>query len=99
MKPYQIVISLWLLSFWSAALADNLVTNGGFESGLTQWRPFWSRETGAGSVSTDHQVMRTGSASACIEHRGTNDWSFEPDLRIPVQPGDIFQLEAWVKLE
>ena len=39
------------------------------------------------------------SAAARIEHRGGKDWSFEPGLRVPVQAGDLFELEAWLKLE
>lgn len=94
-------INLFLLSFSCVAAASggNLVTNGGFESGLSGWRPFWSRQPGTGGVSLDVQTARTGTASARIDHRGTNDWSFEPDLRVRVEPGDIFQLEAWLRLQ
>ncbi len=77
----------------------NLITNGGFESGLAGWRPIWSRQNGAATVNLDRQIVRSGGASAHIEHHGANDWSFEPDLRLPVRFGDIFQLDAWIKLE
>jgi hypothetical protein len=77
----------------------NLVSNGGFEQDLRTWRNLWTREPGMGQLSVDRQVHHNGSAAARIEHRGTNDWSFEPDLRLSVQPGDVFDLRAWIKLE
>ena len=93
---------VWLnlvLSAASAAAADNLVINGGFESGLTGWRPLWSRQAEAGSLGLDRQTAHQGVNAARIDHRGAEDWSFEPDLRVPVQPGDIFELQAWIRLE
>ncbi|MGA2243774.1 MAG: glycoside hydrolase [Verrucomicrobiota bacterium] len=76
----------------------NLVTNGGFESGLAGWRPLWTREAGAGSLALDTITVHSGKLSARVEHRGQQDWSLEPALRVPVQPGDVFELEAWLKL-
>ena len=87
------------LSCRAATSSGNLVSNGGFESGLSGWRPFWSRQPGAGQAVVDHTIFRTGAAAARIEHLGTNDWSFEPDLRVSVQPGEILELEAWAKVE
>ena len=83
----------------AASLSNNLVTNGGFESGLKAWRPLWTRQQGLGSVVLDRQVFRNGKASARIEHAGTNDWSFEPELRVPVQPGDVFELGAFIRIQ
>jgi hypothetical protein len=90
---------LLLCFFCPGVFAANLVTNGGFELGLTGWRPFWSRDAGVGAASLDRERVRSGAAAARVEHRGTNDWSFEPELRIPVQPGDVFQLEAWLRVQ
>jgi hypothetical protein len=75
------------------------VTNGGFESGLAGWRPFWSRDAKAGSVTLDSQVKHTGKSSARIEHKGEQDWSFEPEGRLPVAPGDLFEMEVWLKVQ
>lgn len=79
-------------------MPGNLVTNGGFESGLSGWRSLWTREAGAGRVALDREVFHAGMAAARIEHRGTNDWSFEPDARVPVQAGDIVEFESWVRV-
>jgi hypothetical protein len=87
------------LACGAATSSSNLVSNGGFEAGLSGWRPLWSRDAGAGRVVVDREVFHGGHAAARIEHQGTNDWSFEPDARVPVQPGDILELEAWVRLE
>ena len=83
----------------AATISRNVVTNGGFESGLNGWRTLWTRQSGAGSVGLDRQVFRSGNASARIEHTGTNDWSFEPELRVPVKTGDILELAAWVRVQ
>ena len=87
----------------TAALAMSghaaIITNGGFESGLAGWRPLWTRDANAGTLMVDRAAFHTGRNSARIEHRGVNDWSLEPERRVPVQVGEIFELEAWVKLE
>jgi hypothetical protein len=87
------------LSTAAAAAQDNLVTNGGFEFGLLGWRPLWTRQSQAGSVSLDRASVHTGTNAARIEHHGTNDWSLEPELRLAVQPGEVFELVAWLRLE
>jgi hypothetical protein len=75
-----------------------LVTNGGFESGLAGWRPLWTREAEAGTLVLDGSTVHAGKFSARIDHRGEKDWSLEPNRRLPVQPGDVFELEAWLKV-
>jgi hypothetical protein len=45
------------------------------------------------------QTCHGGSQSARVEHRGENDWSLEPALRVPVQTGDIIEFEAWLRWE
>jgi hypothetical protein len=75
------------------------ITNGGFEAGLAGWRPLWTREANTGTLSLDSQTWHTGKQSVRIEHRGVKDWSLEPTLRMAVEPGEIFELEAWLKLE
>jgi hypothetical protein len=88
-----------VLSCTAAPGSVNLVTNGGFEHGLGGWRSFWSRATGAGSVALESRDVHTGNKATRIEHRGEGDWSFEPNLQVPVQPGAIFELGVWIKLQ
>lgn len=81
------------------ACGANIVTNGGFESGLAGWRPLWTRDAGTGSLTLDAGTFHGGKFSARIEHRGEKDFSLEPAARVPVQAGEVFELEAWLKLE
>lgn len=73
------------------------ITNGGFENGLADWRSIWARDAKSATVVVDRETKHTGTASARVEHRGSHDWSFEPNHRIAVQPGDVFDLEVWLK--
>ncbi len=84
-----------VLVFAAVSACGNLVDNGGFESGLTGWRPFWSRQPGAGHVFLDQRVVHSGTRAARIEHKGTGDWSFEPETRVPVQVGQAYRLPLW----
>lgn len=83
----------------AATQGANLVANGDFENGLKGWRPFWSRQSGVGSVKLDSGNPHSGRALAKVEHRGTNDWSFEPEARVSVQTGDIFESRVWIRLQ
>lgn len=80
-------------------LSIGLIPNKGFEDGLSGWGGLWTREPGAGEVVLDSNVRHSGDRSARVEHTGQRDWSFDPDVRVSVQPGDIFELSAWVKIE
>jgi len=79
--------------------AANLVPNGDFEEGLAHWGTLWTREPGVGQVALDAQVRHGGKNSARIEHRGERDWSFDPQVRVQVRPGDLFELQVWVRIE
>ncbi len=80
-----------------ASLAQAAVfTNGGFEGGLNGWR-FWARDQEAGVMAPDHDTSHSGQQSARIEHRGERDWSLEPGERLAVRPGDLLELEVWVR--
>jgi hypothetical protein len=93
-------LHIWLatvaLSVCSGAV---IITNGGFESGLAGWRPLWTRDANVGTLRLDSTTVHGGKNSARIEHRGEKDWSLEPARRVPVQAGDVFELEAWLKFE
>ena len=85
------------LTALTAPGAQILFTSG-FEAGLAGWRTIWTREKNTGSAVVDSQNFHTGKAALRIEHRGEQDWSLEPEQRVKVSPGDLFELEAWFKL-
>jgi len=92
-------LGILLLSFCSQAIAaGNLVTNSGFESGLSGWH-VWSRASGAATPAVDTNVVQSGKSALRLEHRGAQDWSLEPALSLDVQPGEIIQLQCWVKVQ
>jgi hypothetical protein len=94
LPPLTSVLLLTLLA--SPALAA--IRNAGFEEGLAGWRPFWARDKNTGSAMLDTGTSHSGKAALRIEHRGAQDWSLEPDARLNVQPGDLWQFEAWFKM-
>ncbi|UCG57369.1 MAG: carbohydrate binding domain-containing protein [Phycisphaerales bacterium] len=81
----------------------NLVASGGFEETkqgrASGWMELWTRKPGCGEVTLDKEVFHSGSYAARIEHRGAEDWSFGSEKRLDVKPGDVFTLQAWVKIK
>ncbi len=98
LRIWPFAASLVLSLLVHAAPAAELIPNGGFEAGFTGWRPFWMRERNAGAATLDSATFHGGKTAACIQHRGVQDWSLEPATRIKVQPGDLFELETWLKI-
>jgi len=105
MSPYIFRKSKSALCLWLATMVvtlvcnAGLVTDGGFESGLAGWRPLWTRDAKVGTLILDGSTAHTGKFSARIDHGGQQDWCLEPILRVPVQAGDVFELEAWLKVK
>jgi hypothetical protein len=63
--------------------------------GAESWtyeNPFvWTRDTGAGEFSVDDDVYT-------VTHTGEHDWSFSGFKRIEVQTGEIFEINANIKI-
>ncbi len=93
------ILPLWilLLVVRPAPAQESLIVNGGFENGLTGWDKFWSRETG-GHAELDSETIHSGTNAIHIEHTGETDWSFPQTRRLTVEPGDLFELTGWLKL-
>ena len=79
------------------AAADNLLSGGDFEKGLDGWNKLWSR-TGGGRATLDTGTRHGGRQSVRVEHTGSKDWSFAQTKRLDVQPGQIYELDGWVRL-
>jgi hypothetical protein len=92
---------LLLLAFTATAFAqtpDGLIANPGFENDLSGWKPLWTREPGAGTLTLDTQQKHGGQSSGRIDFHGEKDWSLDQAGQIDVKPGDLFELTGWVKL-
>ena len=68
--------------------------------GLDDFHVLWTRDAGAGRAALDPDAAReAGRPSIRIDHTGPRDWSLTSRERAAVEPGDLFTLEAWVKVE
>ena len=81
-----------------ASAAENLLDGGGFERGPAGWSELWTRTPGGKTV-LDRGLRHGGRQSLRIEHSGSRDWSFNRESQLPVAPGQIYQLSAWVRLQ
>ncbi|MDQ3813242.1 MAG: carbohydrate binding domain-containing protein, partial [Armatimonadota bacterium] len=86
-----------------SAARENLLANAGFEetaAGVPEgWTAFWSREPNAGAMTLHEQVKHGGQRSLKVTHQGSKDWSVSQVKPIPVAPGDIVTIGAWLKAE
>ncbi len=57
----------------------------------------WSRDAQAITSSKDAAEKRDGRESLKIVHMGELDWALSEGKRIPVKPGDVFEISAWIK--
>ena len=93
------VFLLVLITSWHRAItADNAVTNGGFEAGIEGWRT-WSRTSGQVTSTLDQQIFHEGKTALRLEYRGEQDWSLEPSPHLAVHPGDLVELDCWLKVQ
>ncbi len=87
----------------AARAAPNLVDNGGFErvkgNRAAGWTDAWARAAGTARLAIDAEQAAAGERCARIEHRGREDWSFASETPVPIEAGDIIELEAKVKVD
>jgi len=88
--PLLLLLCLPLLVASSAQGADNLVANGGFESGFAGWTR-WGKN--ADLIALDHGLARAGTNSARIQH-GQNALYFNH----PLSPGQAYELRFAYRL-
>jgi hypothetical protein len=93
----NLVLLLGLL--FISAPAQNLLTNPGFEDGMTGWSDLWTRDAGTGTAVIVNSPVHGGSNALHITHNGSNDWSFANGGRFDVSPGQIYEFSAWVRVE
>ncbi len=78
---------------------EQLLRNGGFEQGTDGWDALWAREADAAKAVLDTVERHSGAQALRIEHTGPRDWSLAHSLHLKVQPGEIYELSAWVRLQ
>ncbi len=91
---HSAVLALFLQT---AGTQAQMVVNGGFESGMNGWRA-WSRTSGGISVQLDSKNFHSGQSALRLQHTGLEDWSLEPTFNGAVKPGDLIDLECWVRM-
>ena len=81
------------------AAGESLLRNGDFENGTNGWNSLWTREAGVGKAGLDSAESHAGKQSLRIEHTGQKDWSLACSLNQKVEPGEIYELTAWVRIQ
>ena len=81
-----------------AAATGSMLPNGGFESGLSGWGRVWARSADNVEGALDVDLCKEGAHAFRVEHTGELDWSLSRADAEPAQPGDIFELSAWVRV-
>jgi hypothetical protein len=82
-----------------ALLSQNLITNPGFESGMSGWENLWTRTAGAGTSEIAESPVHSGGKALRIRHWGGEDWSLGPQKRFAVRTGQIYDFSAWVRAD
>jgi hypothetical protein len=81
------------------APGEQLLRNGDFEKGTEGWNAVWARADGTAKAVLDTDERHGGAQALRIEHTGRGDWSLGHSLNLKVQPGEIYELTAWVRLQ
>jgi hypothetical protein len=94
MMKNLIGICLCIFTF-SQLFSQNLIINGGFESGTSNWGGWWSRD-GIGGATVVSSPVNSGTKALQVNYTGSLDWSFPVNKQYPVNTGDLIELSAWV---
>ncbi len=94
----SLCLAALLFGFHAAEAAENLVQGGDFEQGFSGWHSFWSRDA-AGQAVLDQKIKHGGRQAVRIEHHGKQDWSFAQQRWLKVEPGQIYELAGWVRVQ
>ena len=87
--------SILFILIFNPSFGQNLITNGGFESGTTGWSGWWSRDS-KGSATVVSTSAYSGTKALQVTYTGSQDWSYTVNKEYSVKTGDLFELSAWV---
>lgn len=93
-QTIESLVILYLLFGFQILSGQNLINNPGFETGITGWSGFWSRD-GLGSAEIESDTVHSGERALHILYNGTEDWAISNDSSFRVIPGDLVELSAW----
>ena len=87
------VVSTLYIIFAQAAVAENILTNPGFESGTTGWSAF------GGSFTTSSEIKRSGTYSGKSYNR-TGKWNgLQQNMMGKMESGKTYTISGWIMLE
>src|SRR5664279_4536249 len=89
------ILGLLLILTVNTLFGQNLITNGGFESGTSNWSNWWSRDT-KGNATVVSSPVNTGTKALQVIYPGSADWSYAVNKQFLVSTGDLIELSAWV---
>ena len=104
-RALMVLCCLWCCAVLAAAPdragapSEQLLSNGDFEQGTEGWNAVWAREAGAVKAVIDTAERHGGAQALRIEHIGREDWSLGHSLNLKVQPGEIYELTAWLRVQ
>jgi hypothetical protein len=87
------ITALFFLYFTNPVLAANLLSNPGFEDGLSSWTLSGSTATFSAVFDLKHE----GNASVKISKENASSWAYFYQ-RIPVEAGKYYKLSGWLRL-
>ena len=104
MAPVRLLLCLLNVCFLTVLAGASesigpLLQNGDFENGTWGWNPVWAREPGAAKAVLDTTKPHGGTQSLRIDHIGPKDWSLARSVNLKVQPGEIYELSAWCRVQ
>ena len=82
-----------------AADEQELIVNGGFESGLTEWFVNNGNATDGGTLELLTTGVQEGSQAVLVTGRQTTGSGPMQDLSGEVQAGETYALEAWIRYD
>lgn len=94
---HKVLVCLFMIS--GLSVSQNLIENPGFEYDMTGWSELWTRDANVGNAEIITDIVHTGTKALHILHWGDRDFSFSPNSKIAVNPGDVYSFSAWVRCD
>jgi hypothetical protein len=92
---------LWTYAGLQSGVAQNLITDGGFESGVTGWNIFVPDESQGKNCRFDVVSTAPHSGVNCVRLQSDDyaRYSIGPATGIPVKAGEHYRVTAWIRAD